>query len=156
MGRVAVAVEASFVGEHWWQVLLSVVTFVGAAATVGNWLWPRKRQIDGAPLIPNPYPGTLRGSEQGPPAVQRQSQTVRPTLPLATHFVERKELMDQVLRAASPQQGVIDARTAVVWALHGMGSVGKTELVREVARRLNCSGGTAEVNLRGWDSIAPM
>jgi hypothetical protein len=37
-----------------------------------------------------------------------------------------------------------------------MGGVGKTELAREVVRRLNCPGGTAEVNLRGWDSDQPM
>ena len=95
---------------------------------------------------------TTRASEPVPPP------SPPPTNPaLATHFVDRPDLIAKIMQAIAPQQSA-GARTAIISSLQGMGGVGKTELAREVARQMasQCPGGVAEVNLRGWDSAQPM
>ena len=94
-----------------------------------------------------------------PQSVESQpAPTPPPNIPLATHFVDRPDLIAKVMQAIAPQNAAAGPRTAVISSLQGMGGVGKTELAREVARRMKsqCPGGTAEVNLRGWDSAQPM
>jgi tetratricopeptide (TPR) repeat protein len=131
----------------------AVATIVAAVFGVGGFYYTRMQAKKPLP----PEPTLIAGDQASMPAPPLPlPPPPKINLPPATHFVERKDLMDKVLQAVAPRQGVSGPRTAVISALHGMGGIGKTELAREAARRLNCPGGTAEVNLRGWDSKEPM
>ena len=145
-------------GVLWIVEFLESLTLVDAAAyatiaavIVGfcAWVWPRSKKDAPQTQSSNQLSDSANAAE--PP---------KPTTPnplLATHFVDRPDLIAQIMQAvATPQTPAAGPRTAIISSLQGMGGVGKTELAREVARRLNCPGGTAEVNLRGRDSAQPM
>jgi hypothetical protein len=119
--------EASFIQEYWWQLVVGLaaivvvpLTAMGVYYTYKQYKQGEKRepqQVENStpppPLTPSPLPNTL----------------------LATHFVDRPDLIAKIMQAIAPQQSA-GARTAIISSLQGMGGVGKTELAREVARQM--------------------
>lgn len=81
---------------------------------------------------------------------------LRPALPRPIGYIQRPQLLAEILRPPTPQEGVSGPEIAAIFLLHGMGGIGKTELARAIARELKPANGVAEVDLRGWGSDQPM
>ena len=132
-----------------WGVILAALAVVGTFAGV-YYTRRQAKQVEKTERQAQAAQDTLAGSSPPPPPPANPA--------LATHFVDRPDLISKIMQAISPGGSSLGPRTAIISSLRGMGGVGKTELAREVARGMKsqCPGGVAEVNLRGWDSKQPM
>ena len=116
------------------------VSAAGVLATTAGVFYARKQaKKDPNPRTPPP------GGEPGPRGTSNSNTT-----PGSIGFIDRPNLLGQILNPPPQQAGVAGPRIAAICSLHGMGGIGKTELAREAARQL-APNVIAEVNLRGWD-----